>query len=170
MNTFIVDSFLYTLQKAKILLSEIDDESYCCNEVGPYYSSVGSHLRHVLDFYNCIFNGFDRKYVNLTARERDQKVENNCSEALVCIDSISEKLKTLRFVDLNTLIKVEDNLGKGSITLQYTLGALLAQANAHTIHHYAIIGYILDQLGIEIKDAEFGYNPTTPNSVRKATS
>jgi len=49
--------------------------------------------------------------------------------------------------------------------LKYTFIALLAQANSHTIHHYAIINYILDRLHIEMKDDSFGYNPTTPKQV-----
>jgi hypothetical protein len=42
------------------------------------------------------------------------------------------------------------------------LGALFAQANSHTIHHYAIINYIFEKLGIVLNDEDFGYNPTTP--------
>ena len=49
--------------------------------------------------------------------------------------------------------------------LKYNFIALLAQANSHTIHHYAIINYILDRLHIEMKDDSFGYNPTTPKQV-----
>ena len=50
----------------------------------------------------------------------------------------------------------------GKVEITYTLGAILAQANSHAIHHYAIINYILDSLGITIDDETFGYNPTTP--------
>ena len=46
--------------------------------------------------------------------------------------------------------------------MNYTFSALLAQANSHTIHHYAIINYILNSLNIEMTDEDFGYNPTTP--------
>ncbi len=50
----------------------------------------------------------------------------------------------------------------GKTEIQYTLGPIFAQANSHAIHHYAIINYILDNLGIKLQDEEFGYNPTTP--------
>lgn len=162
MNSVIINSLLNTLYKSKNLLNKINDTSYCCKEVGPYYSSVGSHIRHILDFYNCIFNGVEGKYVNLTSRERNQKIESNCNCAISEIDVIADKLRSLNTVDLSLLLDVEDNLGNGNITLKYTLGALLAQANSHTIHHYAIISYILDRLNIAIEDENFGYNPTTP--------
>ena len=58
-------------------------------------------------------------------------------------------------------IYVIDDLGHGKIKIKYTIGALFAQANSHTIHHYAIINYNLDALNISIEDSDFGYNPTT---------
>ena len=65
--------------------------------------------------------------------------------------------------EMETTVSVTDDLGMGTIEIPYTYGALLAQANSHTIHHYAIINYIFDRLGIITNDSDFGYNPTTPN-------
>ena len=59
-------------------------------------------------------------------------------------------------------IVVLDDLGHGTLRIKYTLGSLLAQANSHTIHHYAIINYILDRLSIKMEDEDFGLNPTSP--------
>lgn len=56
------------------------------------------------------------------------------------------------------LLDVEDDLGNGTITLQYVLAVLLAQANVHAIHYYAIIGYILDRLDVKVEDKNFIYN------------
>ncbi|WP_420573078.1 hypothetical protein [Kordia sp.] len=169
MNTILIDSLLSTLYKSKNLLNEINDISYCCKEIGPYYSSVGSHIRHILDFYNCIFKGLKSQHVNLTSRDRNQKIESDCNCAISEIDVIAHKLRNLHSTDLNLLLNVEDNLGNGNITLQYTLAALLAQANSHTIHHYAIIGYITERLNVVIEDENFGYNPTTPKKMLKNT-
>ncbi|MEM6719114.1 MAG: hypothetical protein AAF611_07365 [Bacteroidota bacterium] len=169
MNTVVINSLLTTLYKSKNLLNELHSNFYCCKEIGPYYSSVGSHIRHVLDFYNCIFKGLADKHVNLTSRERDQRIETDCDCAMKAIETIAERLKELSSVDLNMMITVEDDLGNGNVELQYTLGSLLAQANGHTIHHYAIIAYILDRLDVEVKDENFGYNPTTPKQVVKHT-
>ena len=61
-------------------------------------------------------------------------------------------------------VVVIDDLGLGKIEVQYTLGAVFSQANSHAIHHYAIMNYILDNLGISVNDSDFGYNPTTPKT------
>lgn len=169
MNTTVINSLLTTLYKSKNLLIELNATSYCCKDIAPYYSSVGSHIRHVLDFYNCIFRGLEHKHVNLTSRERNQKIENDCDCAIGEVEAVASRLKALSSEDLNLLLTVEDDLGNGNVSLQYTLGALLAQANSHTIHHYAIIAYILDRLEVNIEDENFGYNPTTPKQVVKHT-
>ena len=72
------------------------------------------------------------------------------------------KLDALKNQDFNKIIKVTDDLGLGIITANYTLAAILIQAHSHAIHHFASIGFLVNQLGIELQDADFGYNPTTP--------
>jgi hypothetical protein len=57
---------------------------------------------------------------------------------------------------------VTDDLGLGKVDVEYTYPSLLAQANSHAIHHYAIINYILNRLEITIMDESFDYIPTTP--------
>jgi len=167
MNTIVIDSLLNTLYKSKNILTELNDISYCCKAISPYYSSIGSHIRHILDFYNCIFKGLEGKHIDLTLRERSQMIESDCNCAISEINVVATKLKKLTDADLTLLLNVEDNLGNGNVILPYTLGALLAQANSHTIHHYAIIGYIMDRLDVVIEDENFGYNPTTPKIVLK---
>lgn len=157
----IIQSTLKTLQKAKSLLTNLEDESLCNASLAPYYSSIGTHMRHILDFYDCIFNMDAESNIDLTARSRNKEVESNCCSAENYLDTIIEKLSTGNF-NINKKVIVVDDLGLGKAEIEYTLGAILAQANSHTIHHYAIINYILEGLSIPFDDSDFGYNPTTP--------
>ena len=157
----VVQSTLHTLNKSRILLEKLSDEELADRSISPYYSSIGSHVRHILDFYDCVFNE-SQSQIDLTARDRDLDVENYCDSALNYLDTIIDKLKSLVQEDMDRNVDVIDDLGMGRTTLNYTYAALLAQANSHTIHHYAIISYILDRLNITMEDESFGYNPTTP--------
>lgn len=159
MNKNIVNASLITLEKSKKLLLTISDKELSDDSVSPYYSSIGSHIRHVLDFYDCIL--IEGNNIDLTQRKRSFDIENYCNSALVYLDELVEKLNNGVYTKERN-VKVVDNLGSGNLEINYTYSSLLAQANSHTIHHYAIITYILDSLDIEIKDASFGYNPTTP--------
>jgi hypothetical protein len=157
----VIQSTLKTLQKSQILLDKITDDQLCNTSVSPYYSSIGTHIRHILDFYDCLFNLNSENQIDLTARSRNKKVESNCSCAKDYLNVITSKLTNTNF-ELHKTVSVIDDLGLGTVEIPYTYGALLAQANSHTIHHYAIINYIFDRLGIVLYDADFGYNPTTP--------
>ena len=150
----------HNLNRGVFLLNSISDNQFSDTSVAPYNSSIGGHIRHILDFYNCILSGYQKDYVDLTDRERDQRIESNCEYALICTNKIILELKGS--LDLNQKVIVNDDLGLGDIQIEYNLASLLAQANSHTIHHYAIINYILDRLGVNFEDEDFGFNPTTP--------
>ena len=157
----IIQSTLKTLQKSQVLLDNLSNAQLCDASVSPYYSSIGTHIRHILDFYDCIFNVNTEDKVDLTARSRNKDVESDCGCAQDYLNLIIGRLSTTT-IDINEAVIVVDDLGLGKTEIPYTYGSLLAQANSHTIHHYAIINYIFDRLGIVVYDAEIGYNPTTP--------
>lgn len=158
----ILEASIATLEKSKSLLSGLTDEQLSDRGIAPYYSCVGSHLRHVLDFYDCVLNGFNSDIIDLTQRTRDERIRTECAYAAENVDRVINQIKSLDAVDLNRVVKVIDDLGLGNTEIDYTISALMAQMTTHAIHHYAIISYILTNLGIIIEDTSFGYNPTSP--------
>ncbi|WP_248722546.1 hypothetical protein [Seonamhaeicola sp. ML3] len=162
----IIESSLKTLQKSRFLLEKLTDDELCNASISPYYSSIGTHLRHILDFYDCIFKASSGEIIDLTARSRNREVESKCCSALSYLGFIEDKLRSSRN-KMDETVTVVDDLGMGSIKMQYTRASLFSQANSHTIHHYAIINYILEGLNISFEDSDFGYNPTTPKAVTK---
>ena len=151
-----------TLNNAISLIDAISEKTYVDASVGPYYSSIGSHLRHILDFFDCILEGIQRNNIDLTARKRDEILSTDKEAAKNHICEIQERLQS--FADINTdyLLNVTDDLGSGKMKIVYTLECILAQANTHAIHHYAIINYMLQTLKVSVDIPGFGYNPTTP--------
>ena len=158
----IIQSSIHTLNKSKTLLTSLTDDVLSDHSVSPYYSCIGSHIRHIVDFYDCILSGLAEKKVDLIDRKRDEKMHRDCNYAMRHVDRVLQELTMINEQAINDVICVTDDLGLGKIDIPYTLGALFAQANSHAIHHYAIINYIVDRLGVSIEDDTFGYNPTTP--------
>ena len=158
----IIQSSIHTLSKSKQLLSSLSNEDLSNHSVSPYYSCIGSHVRHILDFYDCIIEGIDERTIDLTNRKRDERMHSDCNYTLSHVERIIDALKKFDNYRFTQDYKVSDDLGLGKVEIKYTLGAILAQANSHAIHHYAIINYILDRLGLSIIDETFGFNPTTP--------
>ncbi len=106
----IIQSTLKTLEKSKYLLDRLTDENFCNSTVPPYYSSIGSHIRHILDFYECIFNLNSNKKIDFTARSRNIEVETNCETAICYLNTIIEKLKSLD-CNMKDTVVVFDDLG-----------------------------------------------------------
>jgi len=157
----IIESSLLTLKKSKNILTQLSNEVLSDASVSPYYSSIGSHIRHIYDFYNCSLELTDSGKVDLTSRNRNLSVETCCDSAIEYYERIIDKLNRIDSVWKNDIVVIDD-LGDGKIEMDYTFSALLSQATTHAIHHYAIIGYIMDRLNVTLEDSEFGYNPTTP--------
>ncbi len=164
----IIDATTHTLLKAKSLLNTLSDDELRNDSVPPYYSCVGSHIRHILDFFDCILEGIESGEVDLTARRRDLRVEQQCDFASESIDRVVSSLRAIGGQS-DAHVNVTDDLGLGKTTIKQTVSGLLAQANSHTIHHYAIISYILDHLNVQVEDETFGYNPTSPVKTASAT-
>jgi len=146
------------------LLNTITDKQYSDQSVGPYFSSIGGHMRHILDIFDCIFEGLPSKKIDLAARKRNEMVEQYTINGLMYFETILGQLRALKFYNFNEIVEVRDDLGMGVVVVNYTLASALIQAHSHAIHHFASIGYIISQLGIELPDEDFGYNPTTPKN------
>ena len=159
-----ISAITKNLQRGIKLLNTIDESQYTDVSVAPYYSSIGIHMRHILDVFDCVFTGLESKNVDLSARKRNEFVEQKISLGLGYFNEIITNLEGLDAENLDVIVKVKDDLGLGFVTANYTLASILIQAHSHAIHHFASIGYIISQLDINLPDADFGYNPTTPRN------
>ena len=157
-----ISAITHNLQRGIKLLNAIDDKQYGDNSIAPYHSSIGIHMRHILDVFDCIFSGLESRKVDLSARKRNELAETKVDFGLMYFEEIIKKLEKLESQNLDIVVEVKDDLGLGVVTANYTLASALIQAHSHAIHHFASIGYVISQLGINLPDADFGYNPTTP--------
>lgn len=157
-----ITAIVQNLNRGVNLLNSLSDQEYANNSTAPYYSSIGIHMRHILDVFQCIFDGIDKGQIDLSARQRNEVAETKVAVGIAYFERIISLLEEVCEEDLNKLIEVKDDLGLGMITANYTLAAALIQAHSHAIHHFASIGYIISQMGINLPDGDFGYNPTTP--------
>jgi len=126
------------LQRGVRLLNAISDEEYSNCTVAPYYSSIGNNMRHILDFFSCVFDGIENNHIDLSTRNRNELIQNKTAFGIDYFNEIIERLYKLDTSTFNDLIKVTDDLGNGKITVTYTIGSALVQAHSHAIHHYAL--------------------------------
>jgi len=159
------EAIVKNLNRGIKLLENISDKTYTDTSIAPYHSSIGVHMRHVLDVFDCIFDGIATNKVDLAARKRMEAAEQSTREGIAYFEKIISLLNTVHPDQFNDLILVSDDLGLGTVQVNYTVASALIQAHSHAIHHFASIGYIIAQLGVDLPDNDFGYNPTTPRSI-----
>jgi len=157
-----IEAIEKNLNRGIQLLKNISDSEYSNTTIAPYYSSIGGHMRHILDVFDCVFEGLPTSEINLINRNRNELSETYIKNGIEYFEKTIINLQMLKSEDFDRIVKVKDDLGMGAISANYTLAAILIQAHSHAIHHFASVGYIISQLGINLPDDDFGFNPTTP--------
>ena len=159
-----IEAIEKNLNRGIQLLNCISDDEYNNTTIEPYYSSIGVHMRHILDVFDCVLIGLESGNINLINRKRNELAENYTQYGIAYFEEIIQRLKLIEKEDYNRIVLVTDDLGLGIVSVNYTLGGILIQAHSHAIHHFASVGYVISQLKIALPDADFGFNPTTPKT------
>lgn len=98
--------------------------------------TIGQHVRHMLEFYTCLFDGCNCNEINYDKRQRNLLVESNSETAL---DLIDETLHKLHFTNPNEEITLVTEMNGININITSTINRELLYLIEHNIHHYAIL-------------------------------
>lgn len=149
------------LQQGIDLLNQHDDGSYSKADKTVYGSSLGSHMRHVLDHYRAFLNAIDSGIVDYDDRKRDTIIENSRNAAIAESQALIDELSVLEFwedkqVGVRVAAAAEDSVKVSQSSLARELQFLVS----HTVHHFALIAITSRVLGIQPLDT-FGVAPST---------
>ena len=152
------------LRQAEALLTRINDGVYTASPSGLAPHKAGTHLRHILEFYECFLAGLARGRIDYDARKRDLSVETSRTAAQKRIRSLIHRLKTEAALrsDSSIRVRVEDSAGSRlpEPFLVSSVGRELQVLSSHTIHHFALMAMTLRALGVPL-DPDFGVAPST---------
>jgi len=150
-----------SIEQCGQLLRLISTESYVDSSKGS--SSVGAHIRHILDRFHCFLAGMPAGSIDYDARKRDKSIENNLDVAAFALVSVSRRIESMVALDdLETAITVRESVHyQGpAVTMSSTVGRELMGLVTHSIHHLAIIALIVKSYGYEM-DSDFGKAAST---------
>jgi len=157
-----MDHCKHNLLEIKSLLSNLNTVDYSKSLSLLSASTIGQHVRHILEFYMCLIASKNTGTVNYDNRKRNIEIETNIKFAQEQIDWIIEKL----MLD-NTKIQftLEGNYTTESdeiIAIPTTYQRELAYCLEHSIHHQALIKVGLKELELEnVINENFGVAPAT---------
>jgi hypothetical protein len=152
------------LRQALRLLERLEDTVYSATPPGFAPHRAGSHLRHVLEFYQCFLDGLDSSHIDYDARRRDESIERSRQAASQAIGSIIYALLSRAGIREERIVwvRMEDAQSSGvrDSFMESSISRELQVLSSHTVHHFALIAMTLRAHGVQI-DPDFGMAPST---------
>ncbi len=102
-------------------------------------SSIGQHVRHILEFFICLENGYKLGVVNYDQRQRDHRIEADPDFAASTIEGIRRFVNKL---DAGHPLRLEVSYsldGSDTISIPTNLPREIAYNIEHAVHHMALI-------------------------------
>ena len=128
-------------------------------------SSIGQHVRHIIECYTCLLDGVRPAHVDYGSRKRNAALSDCPNAALAALDYIAVTVKRL---DEHQWLNVASEFPEGPVAREdrpvyiSSMGRELQFAFDHAIHHLAIIRMGLECHFPEIPvDADLGLAPST---------
>lgn len=125
-----------TLLSLKCVVEQLSKEDYMKPLKELSNSSLGKHVRHILDFYNNLLTSGHLEVVNYDNRNRGSDIETNKLSAIETIDWIIAQLNEL---PLKRRIRLEQLFNNEQVYIDSTLARELLYNLEHAIHHMALI-------------------------------
>lgn len=131
-------------------------------------SSIGEHIRHVLDMYHSLEAGLRVAVIDYDSRRRGDAVEFTRQKAIEEFRYFIAMLNDVSERDLRVPISVKTEVsltGSVSITVLSNLMRELVFVASHAVHHYALINAIARLQNIELTST-IGVAPATASYLR----
>lgn len=147
------------LEQGIALLSSLSDRMYLQKQNNSE-SSVGEHIRHVIEHYQMFLEGIQMGHIDYDKRKRDPSLEENRLHAINRLRELFTFFET-KYLPLGQIL-VSQNYNPDFPTpiVTSTIERELLFLVSHTVHHYAIIALVLkDEVGVI--PPYFGYSPAT---------
>ncbi|MFT4606302.1 MAG: putative damage-inducible protein DinB [Rhodothermales bacterium] len=150
------------LEQAIGLTKDVADEGYCECRPPFFASGIGDHLRHVIEHYQCFLTGFESGAINYDSRKRDRSISSDRVHAATVLRDLKDELLAIDMADKAVSVRQDgsDSDADAEPWSQSTIRRELQYLQAHTVHHYALIAFILRLQGRE-PSPSFGMAPST---------
>ena len=151
-------------QDIRYLLIEVDPSDYSSKLEVFNGSSIGEHMRHILNFYQCIEDVLtreERSEINYAKRKRDTRIECDPEFAL---EVYNQSILNIHHCEnqWGRSIPVRILVNEQGPPAMSTICRELFYACEHAIHHLAIIMVGIRGAGLDISLPEnFGVAPST---------
>ena len=142
------------------IIDQLDSCEYTATDDHYHSSSIGAHVRHILDHYLMLLAGIESRAVDYDKRCRDPEVETNRDHAKATIDRIVERLQQLPADNTPIQAAIKVTVEGDTPAQASTLGRELIFLHGHTTHHHSLMAMIMRLQNKQVA-GDFGYAPST---------
>jgi uncharacterized damage-inducible protein DinB len=158
-----IEGNVRVLRQIGEVLSLLDAETYARPLELFGGSSIGQHMRHILNFYQSLLSGAGEGIVDYASRERDPRIETDplfAADLLIAIEASLRQLDETRALRVRADFLPDE--GDKRPVVESSVGRELMYAFDHAVHHLAIvkIGLRVAMPGCAIP-VELGVAPST---------
>jgi len=156
------DLAVKNLKDISELLSNLTVESYIhpCPELSN--ATIGQHIRHILEFFECLREGYSKGIVNYDSRRRNSSIETCPLTAISIIENLIEFIDQ---IDLTREVVLQGNWsisGASQLSIATNYTRELVYNIEHSIHHQALVRVGMVVLGIDsLVNENFGVAAAT---------
>jgi hypothetical protein len=124
-----------------------------------FNNTIGQHVRHIIELFQCLENGYEAGVVNYEKRKRDKTIETDKDFAAGLLKDIYAGLekddKSL------TLEAIYDDHSTEPIRISTNFHREIAYNLEHTIHHMALIRVGINEVSAIRLPEDFGVASST---------
>lgn len=127
------------LQQLADVMRQLDSADFVRPSVSLSQATIGQHVRHTLEFFQCLERGLPKGVVNYDEREHNELLQENRELALQVIDQITTFLRNR---EGNVSLSLEVGYERSSDRTQTVPSNYFRELTyniEHAVHHMALI-------------------------------
>ena len=136
------------------ILNQLSNEEYIRSSRILLNATIGQHVRHIIELFQCLEKGYDEGIVNYEKRKRDYQIETNKELAAASLKTVYQNMER---PNKEIILEAEDYYDTMEIvSIPSNYYRELAYNLEHTIHHMALIRVGVNEVSSVKLPGEFG--------------
>lgn len=140
-------------------LDQLSEQEYIqpCSNLSN--NTIGQHVRHIIELFQCLENGYEHGLVNYEKRKRDTSIETNKALAGSLLKEVYDKLDR---PDKEMILEASySDVETDPLRIPTNYYREVAYNLEHTIHHMALIRVGIREVSSVDLPADFGVASST---------
>jgi hypothetical protein len=127
------------LGQLEYIVRQVNDRDFARPSSALSQATIGQHLRHTIEFFICLEDGFERGAINYDQRQRDQLIESDRQAALEVLLRIKKFTKCDREERKLVLEVAYERNHENWLSIETNYHRELIYNIEHAVHHMAIM-------------------------------